>query len=222
MKTATWGSRLAIAGLLAGLPGTAYSQSAVGQPERRWQVDLDITGVLMHAGATVQAAGMDVPGAGASVSNAVTGIFGVSYLLTPHIAVALDAGIPAQATIGGTGSIGSLGTIATTRYGAAVLSVQYRFSGLGRWEPYAAAGVGYAAFFATRGAVVSNAKLSDSWVGSVETGVRYYLDNAWAVRLRIQQLFVGTRISGQLGAVPVTAKVTLNPTVIGAGLSYRF
>ncbi|MGH2896985.1 MAG: hypothetical protein ACRDPM_27470, partial [Solirubrobacteraceae bacterium] len=84
MTTATWGPHLAIAGLLAGLPGAAWSQSGTGQSERRWQVDLDIAGVLMHPNATVQAAGMEVPGAGASVSNAVTGIFGVSYLVTPH------------------------------------------------------------------------------------------------------------------------------------------
>ena len=134
MNSVTRCTGLITAALLLGIPTGSRAQEAAVQQDRKWQVDLDLAGVLMHSSATVDVAGMRIPGASANVSNAVTGAFGLSYSLTPSIAIELEAGIPARATITGAGSIAPFGTIATTRYGAGILSVQYRFVGLGHFE----------------------------------------------------------------------------------------
>lgn len=203
--------------LLLGIPLAANAQ-----PAQRWEVSFDVSGVLMHPSASADIAGMPVPGASAAVDNSVTATMDLAYFLTPSIAVDLYAGIPPKTSFRAAGSIGAIGTVATTRYGPAVLSLEYHFRGLGRWEPYVGAGVTYTAFFDTHGAALSDATLSNAWGGAIKAGVRYFIGPAWAVNFYVQQVFVSTRLSAQLGPLPVSAKVTLNPTVIGAGFSYRF
>lgn len=213
---------LALTALLLCGPIPTLAQQSTGQPMSRWQVNLDVAGVLLHPSATVDIAGMGVPGASASTSDAVTGTIDLSYYLTPNIAIDLYSGIPPEMTVKGTGSIGSVGTVATTRYGAGVLSVEYHFTGLGRFEPYVGAGVNYTVFFATHGSTLSGADISNGWGAALKVGLRYALDHSWGLHIYVQQLFVNTRLSGQLGPLPVSAKATLNPTIVGAGLSYRF
>ncbi|MGH7156179.1 MAG: OmpW/AlkL family protein [Acetobacteraceae bacterium] len=203
--------------LLAAIPLAAHAQ-----PTQKWEVSFDVTGVLMHPSASADIAGMPVPGASAAVDNSVTATIDLAYFVTPNIAIDLYAGIPPKTAFKAAGSIGAIGTVATTRYGPAVLSLEYHFRGLGRWEPYVGAGVTYTAFFNTQGAALSNATLSNAWGGAIKAGVRYFINPAWALHFYVQQVFVSTRLSAQLGPLPVSAKVTLDPTVIGAGFSYRF
>lgn len=215
-------SLLLLASLHFAGPTAALAQQSAGQSMARWEVDVDVAGVLLHPSTSVDIAGAAVPGASASTSDAVSGTVDLRYFLTRNIAIDLYSGIPPALTIKGSGSVASLGTVGTTRYGAGVLSIEYHFTGLGRFEPYVGAGVNYTVFFSTQSAAVSGAKLTNSWGAAVKLGLRYAIDQAWGLNIYVQQLFVSTRLSGELGPVPVSAKAALNPTIVGAGVSYRF
>jgi outer membrane protein len=203
-------------------PTAAPAQQSGDESIPRWQINVDVAGVLLHPSATVDIAGISVPGSSASTSDAVTGTIDLSYFLTPHIAVDLYTGIPPEMTVKGSGSIAPVGTVGTTRYGAGALSIEYHFTGLGRVEPYVGAGVSYTAFFATNGVAVSGMKLTNGWGAALTVGFRYALDPSWGLHAYVRQLFVGTRLTGQLGPLPVRAKATLDPTIVGVGVSYRF
>jgi outer membrane protein len=209
-------------------PVGAAAQGAVaaeGPAAGDWLVHLDATGVFKNTSAKISVAGAEVPGASISSPNDVTVSFDLSYFLTPNIAINLLGGIPPRTTVKGAGSITSLGTLATTSYAPALLSTDYHLNSLGRFHPYAGIGLDYTIFFRVSDGSLHNAKIDNAFGVAFRIGVDYDLNSRWTAHFYALHILTGNRITASAdpaGTIPVFAQATINPTIVGAGIGYRF
>ncbi len=221
---------LGMAGIVAcGLAGSALQASAqtapAGYTSGKWIVHLDAAGVFKNDSAEVFVGGQRVPGATISSPNDATVTFDIGYFVTPNIAIDLYAGLPPRAVIKGAGSISSFGTLATTNYGPAVLSAEYHFNNFGAFHPYAGIGLNYTLFLNVHHEALYNVKVPDAFGAAFKLGFDYDIAPNWTANFYVMHILLGTRVSASVdpaGTIPAVAKTTINPTVIGAGIGYRF
>jgi outer membrane protein len=211
------------AGLLAGAawPCHAQTDNAPGT----LLVHIDAAGVVKDASAKVYIAGGRVPGGSIGSPADETITFDAAYFLTPNFAIDLYAGLPPRAVVRGAGTLSGAGTLATTNYGPAVLSGEYHVTGLGAFHPYAAAGVNYTLFLNIHHEALYDVKIPNAFGAAFKIGADYDLSPAWSAHFYVMHIFLGTRVSASAvpgGAVPAVAKATIDPTIIGAGVGYRF
>jgi outer membrane protein len=210
------------------LPVSAAAQSATDDDASlpsKWLVHLDATGIFKNASANIAVGGAGVPGASISSSADATVSVDANYFLTPNIAIDLIGGIPPRTSLKGTGNIGFLGTLATTSYAPAVLSVDYHLNDLGRFHPYAGIGLNYTLFFRVSDGSLHNVKFDNAFGVVFKVGVDYDIDRRWTANFYALQILLHDRITASVdptGTIPAVAKATINPTVIGAGIGYRF
>lgn len=89
-----------------------------------------------------------IPGADADVSTEVIPALTLDYYFTNNISAELFCCF-AKHSIDGKGAIANLGEIADTWIFPPALTLQYHFTGMGKWQPYVGAGVQYINFFDT-------------------------------------------------------------------------
>jgi outer membrane protein len=206
------------------LPCLAQTGPATETPGN-WLVHADAAGIFKDASAEVFIGGARVPGGTISSPSDATVTFDAAYFLTPNFAIDLYAGIPPRAVIRGAGTLSDTGTLATTNYGPAVLSGEYHFTGLGGFHPYVAAGLNYTLFLNIHHEALYDVKIPNAFGAALKLGVDYDLSPAWSAHFYVMHIFLGTRVSAFAvpdGSVPAVAKATIDPTIIGAGMGYRF
>ncbi len=221
---------LGMAGIVAcGLAGTVLPAAAQTAPvdytSGKWVVHLDAAGVFKNDSAKVFVGGQRVPGATISSPNDATVTFDIGYFVTPNIAINLYAGLPPRGVIKGAGSISSFGTLATTNYGPAVLSAEYHFNDLGAFHPYAGIGLNYTLFLNVHHEALYNVKVPNAFGAAFKLGFDYDIGPNWTANFYVMHILLGTRVSATAdpaGTIPAVAKTTINPTIIGAGIGYRF
>jgi outer membrane protein len=188
-------------------------------------VHIDAAGVFKDASAKVYVEGERVPGASIGSPADETITFDAAYFLSPNFAVDLYAGLPPRAVIRGAGTLSGAGTLATSNYGPAVLTGEYYFTGLGAFHPYAAAGLDYTLFLNIHHEALYDVKIPNAFGAALKLGMDYDISPAWTAHFYVMHIFLGTRVSASLApgdAVPAVAKATIDPTVVGAGIGYRF
>jgi len=188
-------------------------------------VHIDAAGVFKDASAKVYIAGGRVPGGSIGSPADETITFDVDYFLTPNFSVDFFAGLPPRAVIRGAGTLSGAGTLATTNYGPAVLTGEYHVTGLGAFHPYVAAGLDYTLFLNIHHEALYDVKIPNAFGAAVKLGMDYDITPAWSAHFYVMHIFLGTRVSASAvpgGAVPAVAKATIDPTIIGAGLGYKF
>lgn len=191
-------------------------------PLQRWFVHAGPVGVVFDTSASVRAGGARIKGANLDTSNNIAAGLDIGYFVTPEIALALTLANPPRTTIKGEGAIKALGTIGRTNYLPPTVSAQYHYRGFGAFQPYVGAGVNYTMFFNEDGRALRRLKLDDSVGFSLQVGADMMLNQNWGVFVDAKKLWLSTTATGRLGAVPVKADVDLDPTLIHAGVTYRF
>jgi len=147
----------------------------------------------------------------------------LSYFFTDNIAAELIAAstrhnIAATGTAVGYVDVGSAWVLPPT------LTLQYHFMPHERFSPYVGAGLNVSFFYDTTPAGPTVTKFSmDNNVGAaLQIGFDYNITGHWFANFDVKQIFLNTtaHINTVLGSV--TAKTSLDPLVIGAGIGYRF
>lgn len=209
---------------LAALTGisTAYAQQASEiSVTSRFYVNLDAAGVLFNESGKINVAGNRIPGSiGIEDNPAVT--VNLGYFVTPHLAIDLLAGFPPHAAVVGTGKAAPLGTAAYTNYGPAVLSLLYHFDGLGHFHPYIGPGINYTLFMHTHGVNLQNVKIANHLGAAFTVGFNYDVRRRWAFNFAVTKILLSTQVRASDGPYPVEVKAVANPTVVQAGVTYRF
>jgi outer membrane protein len=170
---------------------------------------------------SVSAGGAPIPGAGIDISDDTTLSFDVSYFLNSSIALNFFGGLPASANLAGTGSLGGL-SVGKTKYGPAILSLQYHFATSAAVSPYVGAGIARILFLDEHGVGLADLDLKDSWAPALQVGMRYQVSENWFANADIRYTPFETDISGALGGAPVRGKVSVDPTILNIGIAYRF
>ncbi|NPD68568.1 OmpW family protein [Lichenicola cladoniae] len=160
-------------------------------------------------------------GGSVHASNQVAPEVDLSYFLTDHLALELIAAstrheVSASATVLGHVDVGSTYVLPPT------LTLQYHFMPHGRFSPYVGAGLTVAWFYDTSPSRPTVAKVGfETTVGpTVQIGADYNLTGHWFLNVDAKQMFLNTRARINGGAI--RARTSLDPTVVGVGIGYRF
>jgi outer membrane protein len=225
LMAATAMTSIATAAGAADLPAKSYYKAPVVEAWNPWMIRLRVLGVIPENGGSVN----QVPGSSLKTSDQVVPELDISYFFTPNIAAELVLGVTKHHITGD-------GTIAGLDVGKAwllppTLTLQYHFTELGAFKPYIGAGVNYTWFFSQSagktpngaGVSVINSHLKDSAAPVVQFGFDYMIDRHWGWNVDVKKLWLRPDWQGTLaGGTPVTGKVTLDPWLIGTGITYKF
>lgn len=164
-----------------------------------------------------------VPGASANVTNSTTVLFDVGFDPSPNTYIMLMAGIPPKPDLNGTGTVSQLGKLGAVRYGPAILTAGYRIPASGKLQPYVGAGVAYAIMLHSYDGAVSGLNVHNNFGFALQTGLEYTVTQKWQAFVDLKQLWLSVNADGLLGGViPVNARIRLDPTIVSAGIKYRF
>jgi len=101
------------------------------------------------------------------------------------------------------------------------LTAQYHFLPTSMVNPYLGAGINYTTFFGTsKGASGLKVHYDSSWGPALQAGADIHLTGNWYANVDVKQLFVST--TANVGSGAATARVNLNPTLVGVGVGYKF
>lgn len=207
--------------LLLGLSQHALAQDALtedagGKTAGSVMVRVRAIGVLPDTTSSISPIGGQV-----DASNTVDPEVDGTYFFTDNIAAELIAAttrhrITAHGTAAGDIDVGQVRLLPPT------LTLQYHFMPHETISPYVGAGVNYTWFFdpTPSHVVVQHVSYENNFGAALQAGVDYNITGRWYANLDVKHLFLSTtaRING--GAV--RAAVNLDPTIVGAGIGYRF
>ncbi len=160
-------------------------------------------------------------GGKAAVSNAAMPELDLSYFFTDHIAAELIASSTQHTVSAHNTAIGST-TVGQTWVLPPTLTLQYHFNPHGAFSPYVGAGLNVTFFYdGTPSHAPINRLALDTGVGpALQAGIDWNFSGHWFANVDVKQIFVDTTAHINGGAIK--AKVSLDPTVVGMGIGYRF
>lgn len=167
--------------------------------------------------------GSSISGIGGHVSatNTAAPEIDFSYFLTDNWALELIAAttkhtVTATGTAAGNVDVGSVWVLPPT------LLVQYHFMPHERFSPYVGVGLNATFFYASHpaGGIVTSVGYTNNIGAAIQAGFDYNFSGHWFANFDVKQIFVSTNATINGGAV--NAHTWLNPTVVGAGIGYRF
>lgn len=236
-RRTNWGPILtktsfSLAALAAALLGGVSAASAADLPARTapavvpsfeawspWMIRGRALVVLPETGASLQAGGAPITGAGVDISTSVVPELDITYFFTPNIAAELILGVTPH-------SVRGEGALAGTPIGHVwllppTLTLQYHFTQVGAFKPYIGAGVNYTVFFeeSARGPF-TKFDLKNNVGAVLQAGVDIMIDRHWGINFDVKKVFLDTDVALNSGAV--TGKVKIDPWLIGTGVTYRF
>jgi outer membrane protein len=164
---------------------------------------------------------VSVIGGHVEVSNSITPEVDLSYFMTDHLAIEVEAGVThnrliAENTVLGDVDVGKV-------WGAPVLALlQYHVLPRSRWNPYAGVGVAFLHYFDAEPAGGLAQQLSvQSETGAVfQAGLDLELTDRWYGNLDIKKLLVSSHASVNDGELTATGNIS--PIIVGFGIGYRF
>jgi outer membrane protein len=139
----------------------------------------------------------------------------ISYFFTKNIATELVLTYPQEIDIkvGGT----KQGTIKAL---PPSLMLQYHYTELGDFKPYAGVGLNYTIFTKRSNILGGAAQVDSSSLGlAAQVGLDYALDKNWSLNLDVKYIQMSTDV--KVGGNKV-GSVGLNPYTIGLGVGYHF
>ena len=210
---------LVAAGLVAlGLAHEALAQDADdgGKTAGSIMVRLRAIGVLPDTTSSISPIGGQI-----QATNSVEPEVDGTYFFTDHWAAELIAAttrhhITATDTAAGKVDVGQVRLLPPT------LTLQYHFIPHDTISPYVGAGLNYTWFFdpTVSHVVTQHVSYENNFGAVLQAGIDYNITGNWYANLDAKHVFLSTtaRING--GAV--RAAVNLDPTMVGAGIGYRF
>jgi len=201
----------------------SHAQASAAAQASPWFGRIAALGAFYHSSATIATNGQLLTGATATVSNNQTATFDVGYDFTRNLFALLMVGVPPRPTVTGEGTVTSLGALGRVRYGPAILTGGYRIGTGGALRPYVGAGAAYAIIVKNHDAAVAQLDVHNNWGFVLQAGAEYRLSRAWDLFADFKKLWLAVDADGLLaGGVPVKARVTLNPSLVSAGIKFRF
>jgi len=179
-------------------------------------------GVLFSSSAKVKVAGNVVPGGGARLSDNATVSAEAAYFVTPEVSVAANFGLPPKTEVTGTGTLAPLGLGGKVRYGLGALTVRYHANAAGIVSPYVGGGIGHLFVFKAKDGSIADLQADDAWAPVVQGGIDAHLSDRMGLYANVSYAPLKTDASGVVMGAPMTARVTLDPTIVQGGLFFRF
>ncbi len=211
-------SALALATAAAAQSPFDLSATPVGKQAGTFMVRARGVGVLPQNSSS----SISVIGGHVDASNTGAPELDFSYFLTDNIAFELIAATTkhdisaVNSALGPRAAVGSVWVLPPT------LLVQYHFMPHQRFSPYVGVGLNATFFYSAHaaGAPVTSLGFQNNVGAAVQVGFDYNVSGHWFLNMDVKQIFLNTTASINGGVIK--AKTALNPTVVGAGVGYRF
>lgn len=101
------------------------------------------------------------------------------------------------------------------------VTLKYRWTNFGQFEPYVGAGVNYTAFIDSEPPAGLSVEYDESFGGALQVGFDYRLDEHWGVNFDVRRIWINTDVTIS-GAINATDEVDINPWVVSTSVAYRF
>jgi outer membrane protein len=101
------------------------------------------------------------------------------------------------------------------------VTLKYRWTDFGPFEPYVGAGVNYTTFIDSDPPAGLSVEYDDSFGPALQAGFDYRLNDHWAVNFDVRRIWIETDVTIS-GAVNATDTVDINPWVVSTSIAYRF
>ncbi len=222
------GALVAAALVTCPLGQTANAEDATSP----WQVRVRALGVLpASSGSTVYVQGvpaLSTPNSGLSIGNSIVPEVDISYYFTPNVAAELILGVTPH-DITGSGALSNL-YVGKAWLLPPTLLAQYHFTNFGAFKPYIGIGLNYTIFFGqsagytpTNGLSVTNLSLNNAVGGAAQVGFDYMIDKHWGVNADVKKMILRPTYNAVVNnTIPVSGTATIDPWIVGVGLTYRF
>ncbi len=180
-----------------------------------WMIRGRLLVVAPQASATIN----EIPGESVTIGTSVVPELDITYFFTRNIAAELILGVTPH-NITGTGpvpvAVGRAWLLPPT------VTLQYHFTDLGAFKPYVGAGPNYTVFFnqSAAGGVITQLSVKNSFGFALQAGFDYMIDRHWGWNVDVKKIFLRPNVSMNNGTL--NGRVTIDPWVIGTGLTYRF
>jgi len=183
------------------------------------QVKVGVSGVLPDESADISVIGGDV-----DISDEYVPTLQLEYFFTKNISAELLC-CAAQHDVGAVQTALGRVDLGQITHFPPTVTLKYRWTNLGRVEPYVGAGVNYTHFFNEKlpaGGAVTSISYDDSFGGALQAGADIRLDDHWAVNLDVRKIWINTDVTIFAGPTRIDADVDINPLVTTVGVGYRF
>lgn len=105
------------------------------------------------------------------------------------------------------------------------LTLKYRWTSFGAFEPYVGAGVNYTAFIDDEtppSPPINDIDYDESFGPALQAGFDYRVDEHWFVNFDVRRIWINTDVDIDTTLGPVTADVDIDPWVVSTSIGYRF
>jgi outer membrane protein len=146
-----------------------------------------------------------------------------SYFVTPNFSLELIAGT-SRHSVTDKGSVVGDTQMGTVRLLPPTLTAQWHFLPNERINPYVGAGINYTIFYdAKNGSQHSGIRYDDNFGYALQAGVDVNITGNWYANLDVKKIFLKTTAHVSAAkAIPTTAKVDIDPWIVGIGIGYKF
>lgn len=101
------------------------------------------------------------------------------------------------------------------------VTLKYRWTNFGQFEPYVGAGVNFTAFIDSEPPAGRHVEYDSSVGPALQAGVDYRIDEHWGVNFDVHRIWINTDVSIS-GDITATDEVDINPWVVSTSIAYRF
>src|SRR5690606_11203091 len=97
------------------------------------------------------------------------------------------------------------------------VTLKYRWTDFGKFEPYVGAGVNYTAFIDSEPPAGLSVDYDESFGPALQLGFDYRLDEHWGVNFDVRRIWINTDVTIS-GAINATDEVDINPWVVSTSV----
>lgn len=196
------------AAAVAAIAALALSAPAQASVLDNFQIKVGVSGVLPdEEGDPIQV----------DISDEYVPSLQVEYFFNDNVSAELLCCIATHDVTAANGAI-DLGEV--THFPPTV-TLKYRWTNFGQFEPYVGAGVNYTAFIDSEPPAGLSVEYEESFGGALQAGFDYRIDDHWAVNFDVRRIWINTDVTIS-GAVSATDEVDINPWVVSTSIGYRF
>jgi len=152
-----------------------------------------------------------------SISDEVVPTLQIEYFLTDNISAELLCCVATHDVTAAGGAV-DLGEV--THFPPTV-TLKYRWTDFGQFQPYVGAGVNYTAFIDSEPPAGLSVDYEESFGGALQAGFDYRLNDHWALNFDVRRIWINSEVTIS-GAVNAVDDVDINPWVVSTSIGYRF
>lgn len=157
------------------------------------------------------------------ITNSLIPELDLSYFVTRNLAFELIAGTTNHAVKDNGTALGNL-NLGNVWLLPPTLTAQWHFLPDSKFNPYVGAGLNYTMFYGVDNSrITSGTSYRPNFGAAFQFGADYNVTGNWFVNVDVKKILLSTDVKFvALGAVPVRAKVDIDPWLVGLGIGYRF